>query len=736
MSESQSSSRTDSRKRRRRRRRNKPDEGGNDSGGSSNSPRRRGGGDAPSGPNVVVPASSKNNRRRRSRRRRGAPVAGLTRRRRISRAEAQELTGYLSRMTPPLLSALYKGLGGQPTRVNEPGRVVQLTVRAIAQGKRLGNLLKNAHPRERTALATLIQCGGLAHSDEFLRELSISLGGQEREWRKVMLQIANKGLVSASQEQDGQFFYLVPDPLVEHMVEHLAEELKVPNFKHDDIELKEGRPFSPPLDFSITTLCAYLDQRPPRLTQQQEIFKVHKEEMDTFFAQLWSGDSELFHFHIDFLMLHGLVELRGDRLAVNRAVVEEWLALDPQDQRDLIFRALDKRFSYAEWILWAVHAGAGEWVPERPLSALYRRWKRGEDWRTRFHKGEYTATRSMERESYSFSPLVHSGMIELGEWGQEKFYRLTPRALTLLEPPEDDGFSQFYLTPSFEIMAPAGLAPLLLFRVGELSELTGADRANTYKITEISIERALEKGWRREDVLDFLRENSQTGLPENVEQTLKSWMGHHGDIEFHDCVVLTVHKSRIRKLESMRELKPYLLHRFVPGMYAVDRDRMSKLIPLLEELGFQPGKEAHHYPGDPEQSSARERLHEMVAVAREASDDPMARAHAADTQPEDLHPVPGSQVRSSGRKKRKDQPPRVSPRDARDLVDKAVATRKNLEVVYLTKDGKRVSSKVEPERLAISPAGDAVMVARDLSKDSRLTYKLTQIERMRMLERD
>lgn len=718
MSKTQGKARGDSSNRKRRRRR-----------------RRKGGGreaQQPQSPGVAIPASDKNNRRRRSRRRRGAPVAGLTRRRRISRAEAQELTAYLSRMPPQLLSALYKGLGGQPSRVNDTDRMVQLTVRAIAQGKRLGNLLKSAHPRERTALATLIQCGGLAHSDELLRELSISLGGQEREWRKVLLQLANKGLVTASEERDGQFFYLVPDPLVEHLVEHLSEELKVPTFSHEDIQIRESQPFSPPLDFSITTLCAYLDQRPPRLTQQQEIFKVHKEEMDTFFAQLWPPDSELFHFHIDFLMLHGLVELRGDRLAVNPAVVEEWLALDPQDQRDLIFRALDKRFPYAEWILWAVHSGGGEWVPERPLSALYRRWMRGADWRVRFHKGEYAATRSMERESFSFSPLVHTGMVELGEWGQEKFYRLSPRARMLLEPPDDDGFTEFYLTPSFEIMAPAGLAPLLLFRVGEIAELTGADRANTYKITEISIERALEKGWRRDDVLDFLRENSQTGLPENVEQTLKSWMGHHGDIEFHDCVVLTVHKSRIRKLESTRELKPFLLHRFVPGMYAVDRNRMSTLIPLLEELGFQPAKEAHHYPGDPQQSSARERLREMVAEAREASDDPMARAHAADTQPEELRPVPGSQVRSSRRKK-KDLPPRVSPREARQVAGEAISKNSNLEILYLTRDGKRVDCKVTPERLAISPAGDAVMVARDLEKDSRLTYKLTQIERMRIL---
>src|SRR5690606_12966550 len=144
------------------------------------------------------------------------------------------------------------------------------------------------------------------------------------------------------------------------------------------------------------------------------------------------------------------------------------------------------------------------WVAERPLVALYRRWRRGEDWRERYQRGMYASARTSERESFSFSPLVRSGILEMGQWGQEKFYRLSPRGKYMLEPSEYDGFQQFDLTPSFEIMAPAGLAHILLFRIAELAELVGCDRANTYKINELSIERALERGWRRDDVLQFL----------------------------------------------------------------------------------------------------------------------------------------------------------------------------------------------------------------------------------------
>jgi hypothetical protein len=726
------------RKRRRRRRRSAGGEDGDSVSAASEGGSRRGHrgrrGTQAADPNATVniPTSGKNRRRRRSRRRRGAPVSGIARRRALSRTQIEELEDYFNRLDDDLLHLIYKGMGGQPGRIDKKDRVVQLTVRAIAQGSRVASMLRACHERERTALAILIQCGGLAHNGGFHRELCLSLGGQDREWQKVMTSLANKGLIFSSNVQEEHFFYLLPEPLVEFLLPHLSNELAVPTFKHDDIQVREQRPFSPPLDFSITTLCTYIDQRPPRLTQQHEIYKTNKEEMDVFFDQLWEAGSDLFHFHIDFLMQHGLVELRGDSLSVNREVAEEWLQLDRQDQRDLIFRALDKGFPYAEWVLWAVHAGNGEWVPEQPMSALYRRWKRGEEWRKRLHEGEYAPSRDNERESWSFAHLVRCGMLELGEWGQEKFYRLTPRAKAMLEPEEDDGFTAFYLTPSFEIMAPAGLAPQLLFRIGELAELTGCDRANTYRINEINIESALNKGWRRDDVLDFLRENSQIGLPENVEQTLRGWMGYQGDVEFHQTVLLSVHNSRIRKLESNPELKPFLLHRFVPGLYAVDPSKMDEINRILNETGFHPSKELNRYPGSPDQVASRDRLLQMVADARATSEDPLARAHAADTQPEDLVCVPGTGKKSK-RKSKKSSAPRVSPREARLIANHAITSGANLELLYLARDGSRVASSVKPQRLAVTPDGNEVMVGRDLKKDELRTYRLINIERMRAI---
>ena len=685
-----------------------------------------------SGPTVSVPATGKNPyRKRSSRTRRGPPGSAAGRRRRLSRAEIDSLAAWLDRMPEHLVANLYRGLGGQPNRVASKDRMIQLAVRAIAQGSRLANLLKQLHERDRKALAALLQCGGIAHHDELRRELVLSYGGHDREWSRTMTVLAEKGIVVASTDQGGHYFYIIPDILIDSLLVELAEELKLPTFTHDDVRVLDAKPFCPPLDFSITTLATYIDQRGPRLTQRHEIYRHDQEAMDEFFSQLWGTDSELFSFHLDFLMMHGLVELRGEYLALNHDVMEEWLLLEPEDQRDLLFRALSKRFEMGEWILWVVAEAGDDWVAERPLVALYRRWKRGADWRERFTRGHFANARTHDRESYSFSPLVRCGLLEMGQWGQEKFYRLSERGKRLLTPAKDDGFTQFYLTPSFEVMAPAGLAPVLLFRIGELADLAGCDRANTYKITETSIDRALERGWRRDDMLQFMRDNSQIGLPDNVEATLKGWIGHRGDVEFHNVCMMTIHRSQVRRLEGNRRIKPYLLHRFAPGMYAIDRTRIPDLNALLKECGFEPAGDLRSYPADGEEAQARQALHKHVAEARAQAIAPASRGQAL-APPEKLHPVPGTKVaKMPGAVP--EVPPEVGPDEIRELLDRAMARDANVEMVYKTKNGERLTCLVQPERLTFK-ADQRVLVGLDRNEDARRTFLLSRIERMRVQE--
>jgi len=648
--------------------------------------------------------------------------------------EIEQLSAWLRKMPDYLVASLYKGLGGQPQRVANYERMIQLSVRALAKGTRLAAALRQLQERDRKAMAALLQSGGVAHADEFHRELVLSYGSHEREWKRTMTVLAGKGFVMASPEQDGVYFYILPQPLIDSLLEALGDELGLPIFQTDDMRIVDASPFCPPLEFSITSLATYIDQNSPRLTQRQEIYRHDEETMDVFFSQIWEPGSELFKFHLDFLMMHGMVELRGEYLSLNRDVMEEWLQLEPEDQRDLIFRSMEQRFHLAEWVLWAIDGAGDGWVAERPLVALYRRWLRGEDWRDRFGRGVYVNVRTGERESYSFATLVRCGILEMGQWGQEKFYRLSARGQNLLHPVKKDEFADFYLTPAFEIMAPAGLSPIVLFRIGELAELIRCDRANTYKITEPCVDRALERGWRRDDVLQFLRDNSQMGLPDNVESTLKGWIGNRGCVEFHDLMLVTVHRSQIRRFEGNRKLKQVVLHRFAPGMYGVDRNRHEELAMVFKDCGFEPANEVRCYPGDPEQVEARQTLHRLVTEARDATMDPVERGQAV-IQPENLKLVPGIDVVTygDGEGAADEEIPIVTMKEAKSLIDRALAEDFDVHMVYVAKTGQRLTCRVQPERIAFK-ADIPVLVGLDLDEDEHRTFLLDRVERLRVVE--
>ena len=52
----------------------------------------------------------------------------------------------------------------------------------------------------------------------------------------------------------------------------------------------------------------------------------------------------------------------------------------------------------------------------------------------------------------------------------------------------------------------------------------------------------------------------------------------------------------------------------------------------------------------------------------------------------------------------------------------------------MTRDQQRKVIELAPERVAVNPQGQHVLVARDLAKDARLSYQLAQIERAAVIE--
>ncbi len=239
-------------------------------------------------------------------------------------------------------------------------------------------------------------------------------------------------------------------------------------------------------------------------------------------------------------------------------------------------------------------------------------------------------------------------------------------------------------------------------------------------------------------MLQFLRDNSQIGLPDNVEQTLKGWIGHRGDVEFHEATLLTVHRSQIRRLESQKKIKPYILHRFAPGLYAVDKSRLDEIRAVLQECRFSPARDLRQYPGDPEQVEARNALHKIVGEARAAAIEPAQRGQSV-VSPSDLQAVPGARIAKgpadAEENAEPELPPEVTLPEVRQLIDIAISEDKDLEMVYIAKTGQRLAMRVQPQRLAFK-ADSPVLVGLDRAEDERRTFVLDKIERLRVVEEE
>jgi predicted DNA-binding transcriptional regulator YafY len=167
-------------------------------------------------------------------------------------------------------------------------------------------------------------------------------------------------------------------------------------------------------------------------------------------------------------------------------------------------------------------------------------------------------------------------------------------------------------------------------------------------------------------------------------------------------------------------------------MYAVDRSKKDEFARLIADLGFSPARDTRSYPGDPEAVEARNNLHKLLAEAREAAVDPGEREGAM-IDPAQLHTVPGARGVQS--QVEPDLPPVVNIQQARQILDEAISRDIPVEMVYLSRNGQRMTFVVHPERLAFR-ADSPVLVGTDTAENERRTYVLENIERLRLHEVD
>ncbi len=484
--------------------------------------------------------------------------------------------------------------------------------------------LKGMPRTHHVALIALLQSRGIAGGTWLLQELTQAHGMSEDLWAEVLHSLGTDLWLFGNSRQSPPLFYVMPDSIIEQLGRQFRKRLGLTasDVEEGDVRLSKDTNYRHPVGFSIVSFLAYLAQHPVKVTRKDEIFKKHHEELTTFFSRLW-GDSaadKVLDWHLDVVRELGLVHHRAGHLAVDDLALGEFLSMTARQRRDLLMTYFQRRERLLIWLLDAmVHLEQDEWVSLKRVRSLYRRRYMGNVFHRRYvRKSYYLPPSGFYDPNPPLEVLQLAGLLE--SWlGPEGSYLRLSRAGRIFTSGEDveqleaNASIKFLAQPTFEILAPVGLPLKILWKLGEIADLKSVDRASTYVLTRESVRRALDGGWRTEQLIRFLAEGSQVGAPQNVKSTLRDWAGKHGEVEFHDALVVTAADKKradlVRKTLEKEEIEHTTL---CEGVWAVAREEREKLLEALRAKRMDPAPKLRTYDLADDPTRRRGHLHAML----------------------------------------------------------------------------------------------------------------------------
>lgn len=226
----------------------------------------------------------------------------------------------------------------------------------------------------------------------------------------------------------------------------------------------------------------------------------------------------------------------------------------------------------------------------REGGALRTRWKQ---WR-KTHEGWFLGMVA--------STLFEAGIVDLGyahpPEGQTALlpsaFQITERGARALAEAisgevcqEDTETAPLVVQPSFEIlvlrMEPKYLYPLLAF-----AEIACLERVSRLHLCKTAVLDGLAAGWRIEAMIDFLRQASRVGIPQNVEYTLLDWSRSYQEACLSDMVLIDLTgEGAARSVRQALEVRAVPIRQLGPSLFAVSLQTISRgeIYKLLEKAG-------------------------------------------------------------------------------------------------------------------------------------------------------
>jgi len=185
--------------------------------------------------------------------------------------------------------------------------------------------------------------------------------------------------------------------------------------------------------------------------------------------------------------------------------------------------------------------------------------------------------------------------------------------------------NHFIVQPTHEIIVPPDLNLRTFYHLNEIAAVRSIDVMSVMTITRESLREGLDRGLRGEEILDFLRKNSRTPLPESLIQLIKDCAEKHGEVNmgYAGGYIVIDDRALLEQVRINKRIAPAIKdvvdNRIVLLNADVDVRRLAR---ELQKLGFMPrlGNEHVHLKDDDmyHLSLTREDMYTLIAAVRYA----------------------------------------------------------------------------------------------------------------------
>jgi len=139
------------------------------------------------------------------------------------------------------------------------------------------------------------------------------------------------------------------------------------------------------------------------------------------------------------------------------------------------------------------------------------------------------------------------------------------------------------------VIAPKEMELGERWQLERIADLAAQDSVYRYKLTRDSVQRALESGMEKDQLLEFLRGHSRQPLPQSVEYTLQNWMDRYGRLQFMPAFLLISQDDDLMdEVLHLPAVAANLIRQISPNVWAVRRDGYEDMLNALVKAGYMP----------------------------------------------------------------------------------------------------------------------------------------------------